>query len=93
MYIQIPLQAALERAFARNIMLGSNNSKATVGRTEEQDLQWNVKFKFFPHPSLAADSVVGQVSAVLGMDGIGATPFTLQHSMAHRWHRSLCWLH
>ena len=93
MYIQIPLQAALERAFARNLMLGSNSSNRSntvAGRTEGQDLQWNVKFKFFPHPSLAADSVVGQVSGVLGLG------LEQQHShfhIPHRWHRSLCWLH
>lgn len=54
LYIQLPLQAAVERAVAalNFAALGADN----VG--------WSVRIKDFPHPSLSTESVAGRVAPV-----------------------------
>lgn len=74
MYIQIPLQAALERAFAKHLTLlgsGENASRsprasesATIRADGSEGFNWRVRFKFFPHPSLTSASVAGQIAPV-----------------------------
>jgi hypothetical protein len=52
-YIQLPMQAALERAFAEQ-QLQSLSSSSTA----------QIQIKDFPHPSLTTESVAGRVSPV-----------------------------
>jgi hypothetical protein len=58
MYIQIPLQAALEKAFAQHLPIVDSSRDGAAG------FEWRVRFKFFPHPSLTSASVAGQIAPV-----------------------------
>ena len=59
MYIQIPLQAALEKAFAQHLDVKLDDSSQNGA-----GFDWRVRFKFFPHPSLTSASVAGQIAPV-----------------------------
>ena len=68
MYIQLPLQSALERAFMQLVVSNASHGAVTPLPTGsiimQQGLEWNVRIKYFPHPSLTSQSIAGQVAPV-----------------------------